>query len=167
MLKKKVSWNTKTNEGPGIFLSLLQMSLNAVYSNRPWSPTSDKTGQKRSLPASDCIKTVLVRQERCSVPPPFPTPALLGLGQMVQSLEQMLTTRTPSLSFGQLQCAAARCHAEALAQSGTHLTTVPLPTPAVLPTMLLGWRCSLAIGLPGVMECCAVQGKVSVMQPAS
>ncbi|TWW72235.1 RAC-alpha serine/threonine-protein kinase [Takifugu flavidus] len=92
-----------------------------------------------------------VRARQCYRQETFapPRPAPLGLEQMVQSLEQMLTTRPPSLSFGQLQCTAAHTHTEALARSGTHLTTTPLLTPAALPTMLLGWRCSLAVGFPG------------------
>lgn len=54
------------------FLSV-QMSRNSVYLNLLWSHTSDKTPRIPPRPASDCI--VLVRQARCSVPPPHPCPA--------------------------------------------------------------------------------------------
>lgn len=70
-------------------------------------------------------------------------------GQMVQSLEQMLTTRTV------FRPAAARCDTEASGLCGTHLTIIPHLTPAAPPTMLLRWGCSSSKALPWVM-CCAV-----------
>lgn len=124
------------------------MSRTSVCLNLLWSHTSDKT------PRIPLPLIALFWWDRRDVLSP---PAPLGLGQMVQSLEQMLTTRAPSLSVG--QCTVAQCHTEALARSGTHLTTIPLLSPAVLPTMLLAWHCSLAMGFPGAMECCAVQGR--------
>lgn len=74
-----------------------------------------------------------------------------GLGQMVRSLRQMLTTRAHSLSFWPAVMHSNTVRGPGLARCGAHLTTIPYLAPAVMPVMLLSWDCSPGTGLPWVM----------------
>lgn len=82
----------------------------------------------------------------------------LGLGQMVQSLEQMLTTKAHSLSFGRRRARPRLGPSVALTWQPS-LTWLQLH----LATLVLSWGYSSAIGLPpGVVLCCV--GNMSGLQ---
>lgn len=135
------------------------MSRSSIYLNLLWSHTSDKTPPIPLCPASDCI--VLVRQARMfcpAPPPPHPHPCPAG-----------------PWADGTVSGADVDNQGSQSVSWPVHSSTVPhrgfgpewdspdnhpsLLHPAVLPTMLLGWRCSLVLGFPGAMECGGVQGR--------